>query len=246
MAKTRAYFKNRLDVGSIIASATATGYDVNNLAIFLEDSLWKGVGIGTHTITHDVGPSIGNDYIGVANHNLVGATFKFQYSTDNFSSDINDAVSFTVPNNKPFLKEFTSQNKPYWRIQLTSLSAIPFMAIAYWGERVEWDYPALFDPDSQNNKANVNISKTGLLLAINERYIERILDLKFRGVEDGSALWIALKSWWNDHGLNLLFIAWDIDNHPGDIYFVYPDPDFKGPFITATLREISLKFKGRV
>jgi len=126
------------------------------------------------------------------------------------------------------------------------LTAVPFMAIAYWGDLVEWDFPALFDPSAENDKANVNVSPTGFLLAINSKFIERTIAVRFRGVEDGGTLWLALRAWWEDHGLNLLFIAWDIDNHPNEIYFVYPSPDFRGPFITANRREVSLTFKGRV
>ena len=246
MAKVKAYYKHELS--GLVASATASGYDVANLLIMLEGSLYKGVGTGTHTITFDagVGNTIAADYVGVANHNLSGATFKLQYSTDNFSADINDAVSFSPSDNFPFLKEFTSQDKRYWRIQLISLTAAPFMGIAYWGERVEWDYPALFDPSAESDKANVNVSPTGFLLGINTKFIERSLKLRFRGVEEGSSLWLALRTWWEDHGLNLLFIAWDIDDHPAEIFLVYPSPSFRGPFISAVYREVSLTFKGRV
>jgi hypothetical protein len=246
MAKVKAYYDH--DLSGLVASATTSGYSVDNLLIFLESSLWKGVGTGTHTITFDagVGNTVTADYVGVANHNLSGATFKLQYSTDNFAADINDAVSFSPADNFPFLKEFTSQDKRYWRIQLTGLTAVPFMGIAYWGDRVEWDYPALFDPDNESNKAKINLSPTGYLLGINNKYIERSISLKFRRADDGGTLWNALRAWWENHGLNLLFIAWDIDNHPNDIFFVYPDPKFRGRFTTANRREVNLTFKGRV
>jgi len=246
MAKVKAYYKHELT--GLVASATTTGYSVDNLLIFTEGSLWKGVGTGTHTITFDagVGNTVSADYVGVANHNLSGATFKLQYSTDNFAADINDAVSFSPADNFPFLKEFTTQDKRYWRIQLTGLTALPFMGLAYWGDRAEWDYPALFDPSAESNKARVNVSSTGYLLAINNKFIERSINLKFKRADDGGTLWTALRYWWENHGLNLLFIAWEIDNHPLDIYLVYPDPKFRGPFITANRREVSLTFKGRV
>ena len=247
MSKMKVYYQHELS--GLVASATATGFDVDNLLIFLESSLWKGVGTGTHTITFDagVGNTITADFVGVVNHNLSGATFKLQWSTDNFSSDINDAVSFSPSDNFPFLKEFTSPGaKRYWRIQLTGLTSVPFMGIAYWGNLVEWDYPALFDPHAETDKAVVNISPTGYLLGINVKFTERTIDIKFRGVEDGSALWLAFRAWWEDHGLNLLFLSWNIDTRPNDIFFVYPVPSFKGPFVTATRREVSLSFKGRV
>jgi hypothetical protein len=110
----------------------------------------------------------------------------------------------------------------------------------------EWDYPSLFDPSNESNKAKVNVSPTGYLLGINNKFIERSINLKFRRADDGGSLWQALRHWWENHGLNLLFIAWDTDNHPNDIYFVYPDPRFRGPFTTANRREVSLTFKGRV
>lgn len=246
MSKMKAYYKHELS--DLVASASAVGYDVGNLLIFLEGSLWKGVGTGTHTITFDagVGNTISADYVGVANHNLSGATFKLQYSTDNFSGDINDAVSFSPSDNFPFRKEFTSQDKRYWRIQLTGLSSVPFMAIAYWGERSEWDFPALFDPNAETDESNLNVSKTGYLLGINTTFIERPIDVVFRGVLDGSALWLELRNWWDTHGRNLLFIAWDTDDHPDDVFFVRPEKSFKGPFISAVYRQVSINFTGRV
>jgi sugar lactone lactonase YvrE len=157
----------------------------------------------------------------------------------------NSIIYYPVDNN-PFLKEFDLTYARFWRIQLTDLTSVPFMGIAYWGESSEWDYPVLFDPSAESDKAMVNISPTGYLLGINNKYIERSIDLKFKRADDGGTLWNALRSWWENHGLNLLFIAWDIENHPDDIYFVYPDPKFKGPFTTANRREVSLSFKGRV
>ena len=474
MAKVKAYYKHELS--GLVASATASGYDVDNLLIFLESSLWKGVGTGDHTITFDAGANktVGANYLGIANHNLADATVMLQYSNDNFSGDINDAwdhnisefatsvfdasatspraisyasngtlwicdsdedkiynvqkdgtlissfatsvydagatlpdgisyasnntlwicdsatdkiynietdgtlissffttafdssataptginyasngtlwicdiatnyiynietdgtlirsfatsvydvsatgtqaisyapnntlwvcdnntdkiynieidgtlinsfatsifdasatepkgisyapngtlwvcddntdkiynVAIPIPiDNKPFLKEFNTITSRYWRIKLSNLSSVPFMGIAYWGLSSEWDYPSLFDPNAEKNRANVNISPTGYLLAINNKFIERSIRLKFKRADDGGALWLALKQWWDNHGLNLMFIAWDTDNHPDDIYFVYPSPDFKGPFTTANRREVTLTFKGRV
>ena len=149
-------------------------------------------------------------------------------------------------NNKPFLKEFDLISSRYWRIRLSDLSSVPFMGIAYWGLSSEWDYPALFDPSAEKNKAKVNVSPTGFLLAINNKFIERSIRLKFKRADDGGSLWLALRDWWENHGLNLMFLAWDIENHPDEVYFVYPDPDFRGPFTTANRREVSLTFKGRV
>ena len=246
MGNMKAYYKHELS--GLVASAEADGYGVDNLLIFLEGSLWKGIGTGDHTITFDAGSgnTITADFIGIANHNLSGVTFKLQYSTDNFSGDINDAVSFSPTDNFPFLKEFTSQDKRYWRIQLTALTAIPFMGIAYWGDRVEWDFPSLFDPNAEEDQATINESKTGYLLGINTKFIQRTIDVKFTGVLDGSSLWLALRAWWDNHGMSLFFITWDIENHPDDVYFIRPDKKFRGPFISSVYRDVSLKFIGRV
>jgi hypothetical protein len=382
MGKTRAYYQHELS--GFIASAAEEGYDVDNLLIFLEGSLWKGLGNGDHTITFDAGDgnTIAADYVGVANHNLSGAAFKLQYSdgaligselvingnftsdaadwaadasnlasigggqsgnalevensgaasgsayqgiavaigetykisvyfkkgtgatgaikigttTDNdfYESDLgltdaawtqytyyftaiestvritfvnesivatetslfdtatmkilswSDAVSFSPSNNFPFLKEFTSQDERFWRIQLTSLTSTPFIGIAYWGELVEWDFPSLFDPDAEEDQATINESETGYLLGINIKFTRGTIDIKFKGVLDQSVLWLNLKSWWDSHRMRLLFITWDIENHPDDIYFVRPENKFRGPFISAVYREVSLKFTGRV
>jgi streptogramin lyase len=164
-------------------------------------------------------------------------------------ADVDKIYNVLIPEpiyNKSFIREFDTISSRYWRIKLSGLSSVPFMGLAYWGLSSEWDYPSLFDPNAESNKANVNTSPTGYLLAINNKYIERSISLKFKRADDGGALWLALKQWWDNHGLNLMFIAWDTDNHPDDIYLVYPDRKFRGPFTTANRREVSLTFKGRV
>ena len=397
MSKMKAYYKHGLS--GLVASDTAPGYDVDNLLIFLEGSLWKGVGTGDHTITHDAGhgklvngdfetgdtsgwtfatgggasatftasssspyqgtykglvtitnpgtldghiqvyqsgksivaakrykiifaakaaaPRVGRvdliksdspfnsytdegtqifhltnswkifeitftanitaenarlqitlgvdiddveldvvgwyeeddilvDYAGAVNHNLSGATYTLQHSMDGFVSDINDFVSFSPSDNLPFLKELTGLSRRYTRIKLTNLTAVPFMARAYWGNLVEWDFPALSDPNAEEDQAVINESETGYLLGINIKFIKQILNVKFTGVLDGSATWLAIRAWWENHGRRLLFISWDIENRPNDIYFVKPDKSFKGPFISAVYRDVDIKFDGRV
>ena len=158
---------------------------------------------------------------------------------------IYNARSNYVVSNKPFLRDFTQSTARYWRLKLTNLSVVPFIGIGYWGESVEWDFPDFFDPDAQDDKAIINVSPTGHMLGINNKFVERNINIGFSGVRDGSQIWKAITDWWKDHGLQVLFISIDIEDRPNDVFFVHPDPKFRGPFISSVYRNVSLKFRGR-
>jgi hypothetical protein len=68
-----------------------------------------------------------------AGHNLNGLTVKLQYSTDNFSGDINDAASWAQSGSALIDKEFTSQTKQYWRLNIAAPAAAPELAEMFLG-----------------------------------------------------------------------------------------------------------------
>jgi len=102
------------------------------------------------------------DYFGIAGHNLftVGATVDQQYSTDDFSSDINSFVAPFIPtNNKTFVREGDQQSKVYHRLKLSGMTAAPVMAVVNFGETAILDYTTVkFDPDREQKSANVNVT----------------------------------------------------------------------------------------
>lgn len=255
-AKPKIYYDTMMgSAGSTLAAtSTATGdYSVAYLYNWLEVNSWKAANATTPMyITYDAGA--GNtkqaDYLAILGHNLktTGATIVLQYSTDNFTSDVNDAFTAFAPSaDTVILKEFTSPGaKRYWRLKITgTLSAAPYMAICIWGLKIELDYAtASFDPYQQEVKATANITQGGYVAGIHTQYTERKLDLKFNDAD--ATLYGKIKAWWDSHGLKNLFIAWEITNNPNDVYLMRPDEKFSNPFTSnSAFRDISLSFTGR-
>jgi hypothetical protein len=63
-----------------------------------------------------------------AGHNLNGLLVKLQYSTDNFSSNIVDASSWTQSGSGLIDKSFTAQTKRYWRLNIAAPASAPQLA----------------------------------------------------------------------------------------------------------------------
>lgn len=254
--KIRFFYETMLgSAGSTLsASSTASGYDVKNIYNMLEGNFWKAASVvPPATITYDAGA--GNtktaDYIAVIGHNLftAGASFYIEYSDNNV--DWTTAWSTTPTSNKVFLGEFSGAGAHrYWRIRLfkspDNFTEAPYMAICIWGNRTELEHatPVSFDPNQEEVKANVNVSDTGYLQAINRKYSETSMDLFFEAA--GSALYTKVKDWWDKSGLNNFFIGWETQEHPAEVYLMRPDPKFGNPFKGGGLyRDISIKLKGR-
>ena len=441
------YYKHALS--GLVASATTSGFPVANILDRLERTWWKGVGTGTHTITFDAGVNkkIGCDYIGIANHNLSGATLEFQYSNDNFTADINDLLlsaidsfatsavsmqgiavdpdgtlweassttnllynrkkdgtaittlptsatavrgiavdpdgtlwevsvttnliyhknrdgtaidSFATPavgvqgiavdtddtlwvctistiyhikkdgtaidsfptsagqargiavdpdgtlweadavtnllynikkdgtaittlptsatdvrdiavdpdgtlwevdivtdltyhinrpfpiGNKAFVKEFDIVSSRYWRIRLTNLTSVPFIGIAYWGQKVEINYvTASFNPHDEEEEANINESLTGVLLGVHERFTRRPIKIMHRASDDLD--YQKIKAYKDEVKLLNFFLAWDKTEHYADVWLMrFKQKTFKAPFTKGGLyRDISYELIGR-
>ncbi|MCK4738902.1 MAG: hypothetical protein KAT46_03040 [Deltaproteobacteria bacterium] len=189
------------------------------------------------------------DYMAIIGHNLntTEATITLQYSADNFSTDINDVFSEALSVDTAYLKEFTSPGaKRFWRLKIAGHGLVPpFISLCVWGLKTELDYAtASFDPNAQSVKANVNISQGGVVTGLHEKYTERSLALRFTDAE--SDICTKVKSWWEDHGIKNLFVAWETANHPTEIYLLRPDLSFNNPLTNGGLyRDISINLTGR-
>lgn len=88
-----------------------------------------------------------------AGHNLDTLVIKLQYSTDNFAGDVHDALSWTQSGAGLIDKEFTGQNKRYWRLNIASPASAPelpemFLGKVYLFERTSsWG----FEEEDQDN-----------------------------------------------------------------------------------------------
>jgi len=112
------------------------------------------------------------------------------------------------------------------------------MAICIWGLKTTLDYArASFDPNSQEMKANINISGNGYLLGIHRRFTERQMRLAFP--DSDSILYAKVKAWWQTSRLNNFFVAWEHANNPNDIFLMHPDVKMDNPIKTGAIIENS-------
>ena len=253
-AKVKFFWDNVFGIsgGALAATSTASGYAVANIHNGLEVNSWKAANTTTPMyITIDTYSSATeSDTLVILGHNLntIGATLGVHYSTDNFAASIIDAFTpFAPTSDAVILKEFTSPGgKRYWRLYLTgTLSAAPEIQIAMLCNKTELDYcTASFDPYEQEAKANINISQGGYVTGIHEIYTERSLSLTFEDAD--STLYGKVKTWWETHGMNQLFVAWETANNPTDVYLMRPDGKFNNPLTNGgAYRDITINLKGR-
>jgi hypothetical protein len=244
-------------------STESTGdFNVDYIFNMLETNMWKSANTtDPQYITFDAG--VGNtksaDFLAIIGHNLntISATVTLQYSTDNFSGDINDIFSAEMPSaDTVFLKEFVTQDKRYWRLKISGApSAVPFLTICIWGNKTELDFAELnTDPHAQTAKANINMTQGGVIAGIHTKFIERSLVLRFNGVSvpngweaDSDNIYTKIFDWWNTSGLKNFFVAWETANRPDDVYLMHPDPTFNNPLVRGGVyRDVTINLKGRL
>ena len=258
-AKIKFFWRTMLgsDGSTLVATSTeASGdFDVDYLHNWLETNRWKAEDSGLadpQFITFDAG--VGNtetaDYIAILGHNLntAGATVTLQYSTDNFSGDINDAFTGEAPTaDTVYHKEFTSPGDfRYWRLRIAGHGATaPFMDIAVWGDKTELDFvTATFDPYDEDVKAKTNVSGGGVVTGIHTKFSERPLDLRWS--DSSPEFYDIIRDWHDTHGLKNFFVAWETNNNPQDVFLMRPSNRFRNPYDqTGNFRDVSVTLKGR-
>jgi len=119
------YTRNILETGTVTVSGTPdTGYPESRLYDRAISLFWKDTVTESKTFHVDQGASpLAVDFLAIAKHNFSGEDLAWQYSTDDFSGDINDAVTgWSQADNEPIIKTIgSSLTKQYWRITLTSM-----------------------------------------------------------------------------------------------------------------------------
>jgi hypothetical protein len=189
------------------------------------------------------------DYIILSGHNLgtAGVTATLQYSTDAFDADINDAYTGElITADTTYLKEYTRQSARYWRLKMENATVAPQISIGYWGDVVELEYCENdFDPDAFTDKAIVNVSQTGYVTGIYNKYKEREFSLSWNDADD--ELYQKIKLLVETIGRQNFVIAWETEEHSDSIYLVRVSGDFRNPYTRqAQYRNITLNVTGRV
>lgn len=133
---------NRLEDGTLSATATAAGTAVANLKDWRSFTGWTGVGTGDHYVTVNIATAKTADCIGIFGHNFgtAGATISVEGSTDNFTGDTTVALAGFAPSDDfAILRKFDSLNKDDWRLKMTGMSVAPSMAILVIGNKLEME-----------------------------------------------------------------------------------------------------------
>ena len=238
---------------TLAADSTASGdYDVDYIFNMLETNMWKSANTtDPQYITYDAGAgnTVSADYLVILGHNLstISATVTLQYSTDNFSGDINDAYTAEAPSaDTVYIKEFTTQDKRYWRLKISGApSAAPQITLAIWGAATELDYASTqFDPHAQQHMTTRNISQGGVVTGVHQQYIERSMALSFFDAD--STLYGKVKSWIDDNGLKNFFVGWELGNNTSEVFLMRSDASFNNPLkLGGAYRNININLVGR-
>lgn len=193
------------------------------------------------------------DYLALAGHNFAstGAAVSFEYSSDNFGSDINTAqAAFTPGNDKQLVKEFTSFKARWRRLLIAGTpSAAAQAAITTWGPKTTLDYASMpFDPEGQKINANVTVSQSGYIAGVHERFRERDIRLQLNTMTAFGDIHTDLKRWFDDHGQQLFFLGWETGEHDTEIWLVRNKDGIRNYPLTngGLYRNSSIRLTGRV
>lgn len=234
-----AYFKKGTGASGFIKVGTTTDDDAYGSHLGLTDAGWTAYSIEFKATETDARVTFSNE------STTAGHTALFDTTTI-YVLDLLSVVDFSPSDNLSFIKEFTSQDKRYWRIKLSDLSVTPYIAMAYWGEKTELDYlTASFDPHAEEEEANINESGTGVLLGVHIKHTKREIPVSLS--DSGDTLYQKVKAWKDDVGLLNSIIAWNKIDYPSDVWVMRLKPkSFKAPFVKGGLyRNISFTLIGR-
>jgi len=215
-----------------------TQYDVLNILDWKTYTYWKAASSGTKYLTADYGSNYTPDSLFIFGHNLssMGATVSLEYSSDNFSADVHEAVAgFAPSNDKAIAKVFTGVAARYWRIKLSGCTGAPYIAIAVVGARLTMEKycEGNFDPNPMKIRAEGSKSAGGNPLASVIEYYEVNIRPTFKRLTPS---WVTntFRTVWINHIALLKPFAWvwDITNHPTEIYLgkVPDDFDLRMPY----------------
>lgn len=127
MSDITLYTYNILESGTVTVTGTPdTGYPESRLYDRAVSFFWKDTVTEAKTFHVDQGASniLDVDFLAIEGHNFSGQDMQWQYSTDDFAADINDAVTdWTQADNEQIVKTLSpAMNKRYWRVTVTSMT----------------------------------------------------------------------------------------------------------------------------
>lgn len=219
-------YDNRFLDGTLTATDTESGYDVNNIKDWRPYTFWKAASAGTKYITVDCGSAKKADCIAVLGHNLFSASGAI--SVESSDDDIAWVTQKTITptSDFAFLKTFTSVSARYWRLKIVTASIAPYLAVALLGEKLQFEYPQDTPcvPYEEKPVADVERTKDGHIIGVSTYLPMLGIRAQFSNF---TRTWIDnnYRPFWQNHArlFKPFFYAWDIDTYPNDIFFVTID-----------------------
>jgi len=218
--------ENRFLDGALTASATGDG-NVLNLIDYRTFSHWKGVDLTTVYIKVVGSVSKTANSLGISGHNFgsAGATVSLECSDDDFNVDTTVALAgFVPPNDKPIFKKFDQKSKRDWRLKLTGMTEIPEFTILHAGDYFifpKFPHGSEFAPIEEEGVDEGVDSAEGHTIGVTISNIKITSSLSMKKV-DPSWYEDTFKPLYDSH-IRLykpFFYAWDIINHPKDVYYM--------------------------
>lgn len=242
-------FDNILTEGTLTATSTASGYDVDNIMDYRGYTKWKADDTADQYLTWAMGATapiraqtgwyikLQNnallsqvtggvdraDTVGIFNHNLgtIGATVLVQY----YSAGWNTLATLTPSDDDPILSSFASNISGDWRIKISGMDAAPEVGVIFLGVGLTIpdspDAPVI--PMREGIKAASEVSQSGNLLGTVVAYNPKSIEHRWTNAPNITRTWFTTywEPFWDNHAKLLypFFYAWDLTNRPDDIFY---------------------------
>lgn len=154
-------------------------------------------------------------------------------TTSYFDNSIVKVASTVVSTDKSDFIQPESNGKRYWRLNLAdddsaAFTAAPSLGIAVWGDKVELDHASMsFDPNAEEPDVNINRGHGGIVSGVHTKSTDRAFTLGF--TNKNAAFYDKVNDWWQTHGQQQIFVGWNTEDHPDQVYLMFPDGDFRNP-----------------
>lgn len=215
MATPFILYNNIYETGTVTATSEASGYDVENIIDWRTYIRWKATSTSLQSIFLDYGSSVSSDALGIAGHNLAGATIFVQTSSNgSWSGEQVTRDTFTPTDDSVICRSFASVSSRYWRIFISGAITTPEIGVLCLGSRLDFpknpNRPLSFVDESTEVVASK--SKKGHILGATTYYRPYTAILSF------SWLLISfvqgdLYTFWDTHGSKMkpFFLQVNID-----------------------------------
>lgn len=213
-----------INAGNLNASSQSASFPASGLLNPLTYERWKPLSLPAYVYIDLNTNAATADYVGIAAHNLgsMRATAQVWYSITGSAGSFVKIHEWSPSDNSPIMLMFNPVNARYWRIDILSADAIPYIGVLYIGKALVMQrniYSGVTPPAfNRDTKVITNRSDTGQTLG--RTVIRSGLQQSFK--------WAHLTRDWVDVNIppflrnareRAFFVAWRPYTHPNDVVF---------------------------